>query len=213
MSQVEKEIKFSPDQETLDGLVTGQPEEIVNRDVYQGFPDIKQVKYPLVQQDAWLRNRNGEYELKIVSGDGGPVKVSEELPADEVDSRLSDLLARKGVSDHDGLDDPRLESLVYVRTARKRFEENAETPGVDVFHVDVDHVTFWESLEYGWQRPGEPSLHWNIAEIDITADGRAAAKKEISRVVENYGLSVHDQRKIMTYLQRDEHEALRYIPK
>lgn len=213
MAQVEKEIKFSPEPDTLRGLVTGTGKQIRNRDVYRGFPCIEGVEYPLIQQNAWLRERNDEYELKIVteSNRNGGLKVSREIPSSEVEDTLEDLLANHGV-DQGGLDDPSLQPLVYVSTRRRRYTEKAKTTGVEEFNVDLDRVRFWGELERGWGQPGEPDMSWVVGEIDITAREKQAAKAEIDRVVTEYDVDVHQKRKVVTYFRETGSDIFEYIP-
>lgn len=213
VSRIEKEIKFSPDPTALRGLVDGAPQRIQNRDVYYDFPDLQGIEYPLISQNAWLRKRNGDYELKVVqeSNRQGGLKVSEEVPRDEVEGTLDDLLAHHDV-EHSGLHDAGLEPLVYVNTHRRRYTQEAKTEGVEEFHVDIDRVRFWTSLDHGWERPGQPDLKWRVGEIDITATGREAAKEEIDRVVTEYDLDVHEQRKVVTYLRRTGDEIYDHVP-
>lgn len=211
--RVEKEIKFSPRPETLRRLVTGVGEQIHNRDVYCGFPRIEGVEYPLIQQNAWLRRRNGEYELKLVteSNRDGGVKVSKEIPPSQVEDTLDSLLAERDV-DQGGLSDSRLEPLVYVSTSRRRYTKEAETEGVDEFKVDLDRVRFWHDLEHGWAQPGEPDMTWLVGEIDITAKGTQAAKEEIDRVTTEYDLDTYRKRKVVTFFREANSDVYGYIP-
>lgn len=62
---IEVEKKFQPTGEQLEALLAGAEflEEVVNHDAYYDYPD-----YRLFKNNTWLRDRNGNFELKIKKG-------------------------------------------------------------------------------------------------------------------------------------------------
>jgi hypothetical protein len=213
VGNVEKEIKFFPDAGKVAALTTGSPKRIQNSDVYYGFPEVEGVAYPLIRQNAWLRKRNGKFELKIVraSNRRGGLKISEEVPSREVETTLGDLVSEFDVGDV-GLDHPCLEEVVYVKTDRRRYREEAQTDGIDEVNIDIDTVGFWQSSSQYRSRPESPDMEWRVGEIDITAEGREAAKHEIERVVNDHGLNVHKQRKVVRYFRETGNDVYQYVP-
>lgn len=65
---IEVEKKFKPTEEQLNAMVTGAEFlcEKVLHDVYYDYPD-----YRMFKKDVRLRNRNGNFELKIGQKMGG----------------------------------------------------------------------------------------------------------------------------------------------
>ena len=124
---IEVEKKFKPNEEQLNAMLKDAEflGEKVLHDVYYDYPD-----YRMFKKGTRLRNRNGDWELKLGSGGG----VAEELETDEeiksffnIETPLADFINEK------------MKPFIDYSTKRKKYK-NGE------FEICVDELDFGLSV-------------------------------------------------------------------
>jgi adenylate cyclase class IV len=131
--------------------------ERVLEDIYFNFEDLK-----LVQNDIWLRQRNGKYELKIPMSDHIKSDVYEEIE-DE-----TQILKRLNIKNFDNL-----MNLATLISHRQKFH-------IDNFHIDIDEIT----------SPGI-DFHYNIMEVELMIESTEQyeeAQDKILKFMNGHGL-------------------------
>ncbi|MBP6060921.1 MAG: CYTH domain-containing protein [Candidatus Pacebacteria bacterium] len=122
---IEVEKKFRPTKEQLENLLKDCIfiKEVVNHDIYFDYPD-----YRLFKKEIRLRERNGNYELKI--GDDEVAGIAEEIEDEEdLKSYLKiEVPLKEFIKDN-------LIKIIEYTTKRIKYKK-------DKFAIDVDDLSF-----------------------------------------------------------------------
>ncbi len=159
---IEVEKKFRPTQEQLTALLEDAEfiGEKILEDVYYDYPD-----YRLFKKEIRLRERNGNYELKI--GDDEVAGIAEEIEGEEdIKSYLKIAVPLK-----DFIKDNLIKIIEYT-TKRIKYKK-------DKFAIDVDDLSF-----------GFKCVEIELMVSDV-ADTNEAHQKIIS-FVQHYGFEIND---------------------
>lgn len=163
---IEVEKKFQPTKEQLDSVLEGAEflGEKVLHDVYYDYPD-----YRMFKKGTRLRNRNGDWELKVGSGGG----VAEELEQEEeikiffnIQIPLMDFI------------NANMKPFIDYTTKRKKYKKGE-------FEICVDELDFGLSvveIELMVASEGDVAN----AEEKILEFGRALGLAEASAVVKRH---------------------------
>lgn len=125
---IEVEKKFQPTEEQLNKLLDNSVfcKDVVNHDIIYDYPD-----YRLIKKSIRLRNRNGEFELK----------VSEEKDENNVFSSL-EIENEEEIKKYFGIEMPITEFIklnmieaIKITTKRKKYKK-------DDFIIDIDDLDF-----------------------------------------------------------------------
>src|SRR3989344_2511232 len=162
---IEIEKKFQPTAGELQALLAGAEfiGEKFYTDILYDFPDRR-----LFKKGFRLRNRNGDFELKIVKSDSeNGVASSEEIETE------TEILEKLGFGKDDDLQKvvkDNMDILANWETKRKKYKKGR-------FNIDVD----------------ETSFGYNVCEIEVmVADRRGSenAEREIIGLVDELGFSL-----------------------
>ncbi len=180
MFEIEKKFHLSDDQRKrlLDGA-----EFISEKQISDTYFDDK--NHSLTTKDWWLRNRNGNFELKVALA-GHDAKVinqyNEIINEDEIRNKL-------GIANNASLDEDLVsagyEPFIQCVTTRSKYQK-------DGFTIDMDEVDYDSDFEY------------NLAEIELTFENESQRQQAIDSILDfakNHRLtdeSVHG--KIVEYL-------------
>ncbi|MBP9802885.1 MAG: CYTH domain-containing protein [Candidatus Pacebacteria bacterium] len=119
---IEVEKKFSLENIDLDKFL-GDLDflgEVLNHDIYYDYPD-----YRLLKNKIYLRNRNGNFELKIKQGSG----VYQEI---EDENKIADYFKVSSLKDFVNKD---LHGCMDIKNNRKKYKK-------EDFHIDIDDMDF-----------------------------------------------------------------------
>lgn len=119
---IEVEKKFSLENIELDKFL-GDLEfvgEVLNHDIYYDYPD-----YRLLKNKIYLRNRNGNFELKIKKGDG----IYQEI---EDENKIASYFKVESLKD---FIDKELAPAIDFKNSRKKYKK-------EDFHIDIDDMDF-----------------------------------------------------------------------
>lgn len=119
---IEVEKKFILTFENLEALLADAVfiGEVVNHDIYYDYPD-----YRFLKGNIALRNRNGNFELKIQSASGIHEEIEDKK---EIEKYF-------GISDLQEFVNKNLISVIEYRTVRKKYKK-------EDFHIDIDETDF-----------------------------------------------------------------------
>lgn len=165
MIEVEKKFSLTPDQMKRIESTAEFVKESTNTDIYYDTPD-----YELMKKNRWLRNRNGEFELKIA-----PDEKSRENNVYEEITDLEEILKRLNISKlsedfEENLKLNGFEVLVKFVTKRRKFK-------IKDFVIDMDEV------DYGY----------TICEIEKMVENESEVEKatqEIFDLATSLGLEI-----------------------
>ena len=120
---IEVEKKFLLDGVDMDRFLDGAEfvKEVTNHDVYWDYPD-----YRLALKNIVLRNRNGNFELKIIHKRG----ISDEIDSEQEIKKYFDLSVEIGEFVKDNLI-----PIIQFNTIRKKYRK-------DGFIIDIDQADF-----------------------------------------------------------------------
>ena len=160
MIEIEKKFHLSAEQQKrlLDGAVF-----ISEKQVSDTYFDNK--TFDLTTKDWWLRNRNGDFELKVALA-GHDMRVinqyDEITDEDEIRAKLN---LPKTDSLHDDITSNGFLPFVNCTTTRREFKK-------DNFTIDLDEVEYDSDFEY------------NIAEIEVTFEKEEDKQAAIDSILE-----------------------------
>ena len=174
---IEVEKKFQPTGEQLEVLLAGAEfiGEKFYTDILYDFPDRR-----LFKKGFRLRNRNGDFELKIVKLDSEDGVASSE----EIETEI-EILEKLGFGKDDDLQKvvkDNMDILANWETKRKKYKKGE-------FNIDVD----------------ETSFGYNVCEIEIMIDDPAQvveSENKILKLAQEFGVSMHKlPPKLMEYFK------------
>ncbi|MCC6323421.1 CYTH domain-containing protein [Candidatus Nomurabacteria bacterium] len=179
---IEVEKKFKPTEEQLKAILEGAVflGKVINHDIYYDYPD-----YRMYKKEIRLRNRNGNFELKI--GDDAVKGVAEEIEGEEniqkylkLEEQLSEFIEKN------------LVEIINYKTSRDKYKK-------DDFSIDVD------STDFGY----------DMVEIELMIDDKSKTKEAEERIVSfalSAGLSLSKlPGKTIEYLKRMNPELYKKI--
>lgn len=176
MIEVEKKCLVTP--QFLDFLKNNATKlgERILEDVYLDFENFK-----LIQNDIWLRKRNGKYELKVPISDHLKSDVYEEIE-DE-----TQILAKLDLKNFDNLI-----AIATLVSHRQKFQ-------IDDFHIDLDKIT----------SPGN-DFRYNIMEIELmveTYEDYEKAQEKIFKFMHDHSIKNEVfNGKVIEYLKLCRHD-------
>lgn len=180
---IEVEKKFLIDKSELSGLLEGA--EFVSEkkitDVYWDTSD-----HSLTTKDLWLRLREGRFELKVPTLEGGKRLVDQYEELDSDDQITSKLNLEAGDLEKI-LKGAGYNPFASITTLRKKYKKEG-------FIIDVDEVDFG----------------YNIVEVELMVSDKSEISDAINKIfsfANSYGLKVGQVRgKIVEYIKRNRQE-------
>ncbi|MDF1496463.1 MAG: CYTH domain-containing protein [Patescibacteria group bacterium] len=159
MFEIEKKFHLSTEQQKrlLDGALF-----ISEKQVNDSYFDDK--NFSLTTKDWWLRNRNGDYELKVALAGHDMRVINQYNEITDEEGIRAKLNLPKTSSLHDDIVTSGFLPFVNCTTTRRKYKK-------DIFTIDLDEVEYDSDFDY------------NIAEIEITFEKEEDKQSAIDNIL------------------------------
>lgn len=190
---IEVEKKFALTEEERERLLDSA-ELIAEKSFTDAYYDDE--KYSLTTQDIWLRQRDGDWELKIPLHKGGADRIGDQYEELTTEIEIRNFLKIPKIENLESdLNQKGFSIFSKFTTGRKKYEK-------DGFTIDLDLVDFGD-------------FKFEIGEIELMVNKHeemGEALEKIKNFAKENGLQItHVRGKVMEYLKRKRPEHFRKL--